>query len=241
VRFVLDEVGVTLGTHAALAGVSLRIEPGEVVGLVGPSGAGKTTLLRVLDGSRTPTSGAAQIAARRHEVGFVHQDLALVPNLRVLQNVLAGAAGRQGLLASLKSAVLPSRAEAAAAHALLTRVGIGDKLYQRTDQLSGGEQQRVAVARALYQRPRALLADEPVSSVDPRRGEATLRWLLELCREDGLTAVISLHDTRLARLLLPRLVGLRAGRVVYDGPAAGLDEAAEERLYALEPDALEGA
>ena len=218
------------GGHPALSGVSLTLAPGEVVGLVGPSGAGKTTLLRVLDGSLAPTQGRVQGAEDRARVGFIHQDLALVPSISVLRNVLSGAVGRQGLFGALKSAVWPSRAEVAAVHALLVRVGIGEKLYQRTDTLSGGEQQRVAVARALYQQPRALLADEPVSSVDPARAAATLSWLVSLCQADGLTAVISLHDLDLARRL-PRLIGLRAGRVVYDGPPDALPA---EALFSLE-------
>ena len=230
--FSLAHVGVTLGGTRVLHDVNLDITPGEVVGLVGPSGAGKTTLLRLLDGSRVPDTGTAHSTMTKSEVGFIHQDLALVPTLRVLQNVLAGAAGQQGLLRSLKSAIAPSRSEVAAVHVLLDRVGIGEKLYQRTDTLSGGQQQRVAVARALYQRPRALLADEPVSSVDPHRADATLRWLLGLCAADGLTAVISLHDIDLARRHLPRLVGLKAGTVVYDGPPEGLDASA---LYGPEP------
>ncbi|MDG1478662.1 MAG: ATP-binding cassette domain-containing protein [Myxococcota bacterium] len=229
--FSLAHAGVTLGGTSVLSDVSLDIRPGEVVGLVGPSGAGKTTLLRLLDGSRVPDTGTAHATVVRSEVGFIHQDLALVPTLRVLQNVLAGAAGKQGLLRAVKSAIAPSRAEVAAVHALLERVGIGEKLYQRTDTLSGGQQQRVAVARALYQRPSVLLADEPVSSVDPHRADATLRWLLGLCAADGLTAVISLHDLTLARRHLPRLVGLKNGTVRYDGPPEGLDASA---LYAPE-------
>jgi phosphonate transport system ATP-binding protein len=167
-------------------------------------------------------------------VGFVHQHHGLVPNVRVVQNVLAGRLGRQGVLRSLVGLAWPRRAEVREVHSLLERVGIGDKLFERTDSLSGGERQRVAVARALYQQPAALLADEPVASVDPARARAMIALLSGLASERGLTLVVSLHDLALARAHFSRLVGLRSGRVVFDRPAAELGDADFEALYALD-------
>jgi phosphonate transport system ATP-binding protein len=117
--------------------------------------------------------------------------------------------------------------------AQLERVGIGDKLYQRTDRLSGGERQRVAIARALFQKPAALFADEPVSSVDPARARDTLELLTGISRERGLTLVVSLHDTQLARAFLPRLVGLREGRILFDRRTSDLQDEDMGELYRL--------
>jgi len=231
----------------ALAGVDLEVAPGEALALVGPSGSGKTTLLRLLNAAVLPSSGTVEIDGRslagidpgalralRSRIGFVHQDLCLVPNVRVLSNVLAGKLGQQGLAASLRTLLLPPRAEIEAVARVLERVGIGEKLYQRTDSLSGGQRQRAALARALFQEPRALLADEPVSAVDPARARSLVALLAEVSRERGLTLVVSLHDIALAREFFPRLVGLRAGRVVFDRKTGEVTAAELERLYALE-------
>ncbi|MCG8591263.1 MAG: ATP-binding cassette domain-containing protein [Proteobacteria bacterium] len=232
----------------ALSDVSLELRSGEAVALIGPSGAGKTSLLRLLNGMETPTSGsvetlgcdlgtasAAQLRQVRAGVGSVSQDLGLIPTLRVSQNVIAGRLGRFSLARSLRHMLWPSRQTLREVHAVLERVGIGDKLFEPAARLSGGEQQRVAIARALYQRPRVLLADEPVASVDPARARQTLERLLALSREDSLTLCVSLHQPELARALFPRVVGLRAGRVVFDRAAAELRDADLEALYALEP------
>jgi phosphonate transport system ATP-binding protein len=245
-RFTLAGATVDYGGSRALDRVDLELQPGEAVALVGPSGAGKTTLLRLLNGSVRVTGGVVRVEGReiqalspaelrrlRAAVGFIHQDLRLIPNLRVVKNVLAGRLGRQGLLVSLKTLLVPSRSQVAEVFALLERVGIPDKLYQRTDTLSGGQCQRVAVARALYQQPMALLADEPVSAVDPARARDTVRLLLEVCRERGLTLAMSLHNLELARELFPRIVGLRDGRVWIDGPPARITEGQLSALYAL--------
>jgi phosphonate transport system ATP-binding protein len=164
----------------------------------------------------------------------VHQDLALVPNLRVSQNVIAGGLGALGFLASARAMLLPSSADLERVVAILERVGIGEKLFQRTDSLSGGQRQRVAIARALFQDPRALLADEPVSSVDPARARDTVGLLRSLCAERGLTLLVSLHDLELAREFFPRLVGLRDGRIVFDRPTSELAESEYRELYRLD-------
>lgn len=249
--FRLAGASVLYDGTAALRDVDLEIAPGEAVGLVGPSGSGKTTLLRLLNASVRPTSGAVFVDGRdlaslsprqlrdtRRRLGTIHQDLRLVPNLRVLRNVLAGRLGELSLLASLRLLFLPPRAEVRRAHELLERVGIAEKLFERTDRLSGGQRQRVAIARALYQQPRALLPDEPISSLDPARSRDTMRLLLELSREAGITLCMSLHDLDAARDFLPRLVGLRRGRVVFDRPTAELSDDDFHSLYDLAAEEL---
>ncbi len=241
------DVSVVYAGLPALDSVSLGIAPGEAVAFVGPSGAGKTTLLRVLNATVRPTSGcvtyrgehlgelsANDLRAVRGRIGFVHQSLGLVPNLRVIQNVMAGRLGRQGLLQSLRAFVRPKPAEIEHAYEILERVGIPEKLYERTDRLSGGQQQRVAIARALYQDPEMLLADEPVSSVDPARARDTVKLLTEISSEQGLTLCMSLHNLDLARDYFPRLVGLRNGKIAFDAPVGEVDPDEFQRLYDLE-------
>ncbi len=248
----LHDVTVELGGSVVLREVSLRIAPGEQVAFLGPSGAGKTTLLRLLNAMVTPGSGRVEIGGRnladlgarelrqlRSSVGFVHQDLRLVPNLRVSQNVLGGRLGHQSLAGSLRMFLRPRGEDLERVYELLQRVGIPGKIFQRTDQLSGGEAQRVAVARALIQQPALLAADEPVASVDPARAREVLELLTGLCAQDGLTLCVSLHDPDLARRCFPRVIGLRAGRVEFDALAGDLTDRQVSNLYALEaPDGL---
>ncbi len=249
--FRLDGVSVTYGATAALRDVDLEVAPGEAVGFVGPSGAGKTTLLRLLNGTVRPTSGSVEVGGRdlsrlslaelravRSAIGTVHQDLRLVPNLRVIRNVLAGRLGRLSLPGALRLLFFPPRREVRRVHELLERVGIPEKLYERTDRLSGGQRQRVAIARALYQEPAALLPDEPLSSLDPARSRDTMGLLVDVCREGGITLVASLHDLEVAREYLPRLVGLRHGRVVFDRPTPELADDDFHQLYDLAPEEL---
>ena len=242
----LENVTVRYRDLAALDVVSLSIAAGERVGLVGPSGAGKTTLLRLFNGSVRPTAGKAIVLGRdvaglltgdlrrlRSRVGFVHQDLSLVPNARVIRNVLSGKLGQRGLAASLRMMLFPTRAEAIDVHRILERVGVQEKLYERTDRLSGGQRQRVAIARALYQGPAALLADEPVASVDPARARDTVSLLASISSEGGLTLCMSLHNLELAREFFPRLVGMRRGRIVFDRRTAELTDGQFRELYRL--------
>ncbi len=230
-----------------LTGVDLDICGGEHLAIVGPSGAGKTTLLRLLGGALFPIEGTVLMDGQswsdlrggvlreaRSRVGFVHQDHALIPNLRVLHNVLAGRFGRSSRLQALRSMLWPRVSEQEAVLALLDRLGVGDKIFHRVDTLSGGEQQRVAIARALYQNPCVLLADEPVASVDPARARSILALLIEIATESDLTLAVSLHDFRLARELFPRLVGLRKGAIVFDESPEEVTEKVMADLYSLE-------
>ncbi len=247
IGFRLEAAALHYDDAAALHPLDLAIAPGEAVGLVGPSGAGKTSLLSLLGAALRPSAGRVlvegrdlaalsprELRAARCRIGFIHQDHRLVPNLRVSQNVVTGRLGRMGLAASIRQLLLPSKGTLAEVHALLERVGIEEKLFARSDRLSGGQRQRVALARALYQAPGALLADEPVASVDPARAADTLALLTKLSREQGLTLVASLHDLGLAREFFPRLVGLQGGHVHFDGPTTEIGEERFAALYSLE-------
>lgn len=242
--FRLRDVEIDYGRGIALRVERLDIAPGESIGLVGPSGAGKTTLLRALaaampiaagdvwvDGSRLRSLTSKRLRRLRSRMGFIHQDLRLVPNLRVLQNVLCGGLGTESLVNSMRTMLFPTRAQTRRVFTLLERVGVDEKMYERTDRLSGGQQQRVAIARALYQRPSALLADEPVSSVDPERARDTIILLTRLSRDGGMTCCASLHNIELAREHFPRLVGLKNGRVVFDRESAAVSSDEIEDLY----------
>lgn len=238
--------GLVVGDAVLLKPTSLQVAPGESVAIVGPSGGGKTSLLRLMSGAVRCTSGtvlvqgvdtsktpAADLKTLRSRVGFIHQDHQLVPNYRVIQNVLTGRVGRQGLLASLRAVLFPSSDTEEEVHRLLGRVGIEDKLFSWTHQLSGGERQRVAIARALFQEPQVLLADEPVASVDPARAEALARLLTQLAVEEGWALAVSLHNLALAQTHFDRVIGLRDGTVLFDAPAEDLPAGAYEHLYDL--------
>ena len=250
-RFQLDGVSVRYRARSALDRVSLRVESGECVGIIGPSGAGKTTLLRLLVGAVSPMEGRVEVGGRdldglshaelralRGATGFVHQDHRLLPTQRVLTNVLCGRLGRWSVPRALRELLCPRRREQERVHAILDRVGIPEKLFERVDTLSGGQQQRVAIARALYQAPEALLADEPVSGVDPARAHDTLGLLLRIARESALTLCASVHNVELARAFFPRLIGMRSGRVLFDQPTDSLTDADFDALYRLAPEEL---
>jgi len=238
----LEQVGVVHANgRRALAAVDLAVAGGERVALIGPSGAGKTTLLRVAAASLRPTEGrvalldaapwalgARALRALRSRIGVVHQAPPIPPRLRVVSAVLAGRLGQWGLARALRSWVAP--ADAAGARDALARVGLAERLFDRCDQLSGGQLQRVAVARTLYQSPRLLLADEPVSALDTATADAVLRELVDYGTAAGATFVASLHAVDLALRWFPRVVGVRDGRVMFDLPAA---DVTPDRLAAL--------
>jgi phosphonate transport system ATP-binding protein len=241
--FTLDAVGlVHPNGQRALAGVTLAAAQGERVAVIGPSGAGKTTLLRVLGCALRPgegevrvldagpwSLGAGELRALRARIGTVHQAPPIAPRLRVVTAVLAGRLGRWSTLRALRSLVHP--ADAAGAHAALVRLGIGERLFDRCDRLSGGQLQRVGVARVLYQRPDLLLADEPVSALDPQLAGVTVRELVAQSEATGATLVASLHAVDLALRWFPRVVGMREGRVMFDAPASQVTTAMLGALY----------
>lgn len=250
-RFHLDDVSVAFDGKTALGHVSIAIDAGEKVAFVGPSGAGKTSALRLLNGTIRPSQGTVEVNGRplrdlsaremrvlRRQIGFVHQEHSLVPNLRVSQNVLAGRLAHSGFLRSLRTMIRPPAADLQRVHELLDRVGIAEKLFERTDRLSGGQRQRVAIARALYQDGSALLVDEPVSSLDPARSRDTIELLASIADERGLTLVASMHDLALAREFFPRLIGMRAGAIQFDRPTADITDAELESLYQLDSEEM---
>jgi phosphonate transport system ATP-binding protein len=238
----LVEVGMLVGDgRPALRGVTLAVPPGQRVGLVGRSGAGKTTLLRLVAGSLAPTSGTVRVGGedpsrlrpgphRAGRIGLMAQSLDLVPPLSARHNVQAGMAGRWGTARALAALLLPL--EHPPSVAALARVGLADRRDERVRDLSGGEQQRVALARLLVQEPQVLLADEPAAALDPTTAEDLVGLLAAVAADRGATLLASLHDPALARRHLDRLVGLRDGEVVLDARAADVTAADLDGLYA---------
>jgi phosphonate transport system ATP-binding protein len=235
----------------ALDGVSLRIAPGEMVALIGASGSGKSTLLRHVaglvaadrdsgeirvDGARVQAGGriAPDIRAIRGKIGFVFQQFNLVARLSVLTNVLAGRLSRMPMRRSLLR--LFTRDERRAAVRALARVGIAERAHQRASTLSGGQQQRAAIARALVQEAKIILADEPIASLDPESARRVMELLAQINREDGITVVVSLHQVGFALRYCHRVVALDRGRIVYDGPAAALSAERLRSIYGGDSD-----
>jgi phosphonate transport system ATP-binding protein len=170
-----------------------------------------------------------QWRTHRRKTGMIFQQHHLIGRQSVLANVLMGRVAERGTLASM----LPWRLiDKEAAIAAIERVGLLDKALERADSLSGGQQQRVGIARALVQRPRLMLADEPVASLDPTTAERVMTLLHDICKADGLTAVVSLHQISLARKFADRIIGLRDGAVIFDGAPHTLDELSQRALYA---------
>ena len=227
---------------AAVDGVDLVVRPGEFVVILGRSGAGKTTFLRALNRLVTPTAGTVRVAGRtvtgappaalrdvRRQIGMIFQQFNLVRRASVMENVLAGRLGHVPALASLVGR-FPA-ADRAIARECLVRVGLADFGERRADTLSGGEQQRVAIARALAQAPSVILADEPTASLDPQLAGSIMDILRRINREQGLTLVVSQHQLQTALDYATRIVGLRQGRVRFDGPVSAVTPAVVDAIY----------
>lgn len=230
-------------TRACLRGVNCEVRAGERVVLLGSNGSGKSTLLRCLVrlidcnsgsihlfGEDVLTCRGAKLRRLRSRTGFVFQKHNIVARLSVLTNVLHGAQSRHGGPGTWFHACAPNRLRDEAMECL-TRVGMQDFADRRADRLSGGQSQRVAIARSLMQRPRLLLADEPAASLDPTSGEEVMNLLTTLMRDQGTTVLFSSHDVDHARRYADRVIGLRDGGVVCEGPATGVSADQLSALY----------
>jgi phosphonate transport system ATP-binding protein len=229
----------------ALSTVSLEIPAGQVVGLIGPSGAGKSTLIRCVNRLVEPTSGRVwlgdlevtrlgrrRLRQARRRMGMIFQEYALVERLTVMENLLSGRLGYVSFWRSLTRRFPPD--DIRNAFRLLDRVGLMEHADKRADALSGGQRQRVGIARALAQDPDILLVDEPTASLDPKTSRQIMRLLREVCAERGLAAIVNIHDVVLAQQFMTRIVGLRAGVVVYDGAPDGLTPEVLTEIYGEE-------
>ncbi|MFN7127879.1 MAG: phosphonate ABC transporter ATP-binding protein [Brevundimonas sp.] len=232
------DVSKTFGSRKALDGVSISVASGEMVALIGPSGSGKSTLLRSITGLQSIDPGQGTISVfgetvqkdgrvtgavrkARGKLGMIFQQFNLVGRLSLFANVMLGALGRipswQGLLG------LWPQADKDRAMAALHRVGVSDYAGQRANTLSGGQQQRGAIARAIVQGAKAILADEPVASLDPVSARKVMELLVELNKRDGMGVIVTLHQVDYAIRYCDRVIALQGGKIVYDGPATGLD------------------
>lgn len=236
----------TYGKMRAISGVSLTVERGEMVALIGPSGSGKSTLLRAASGLIVTDAGSGpirifgekvqengQLSSRvrkaRSQVGFIFQQFNLVKRISLYANVLLGALGRMpGWKGALGRFSVDDRRKAMES---LERVGVLEHAGKRASNLSGGQQQRGAIARAMVQGAQAILADEPIASLDPVSARNVMQLLAELNREDGITVVVTLHQVDYALKYCDRAVALKDGQIIYDGPTSGLSRPRLIEIY----------
>ncbi|MFY9329253.1 MAG: ATP-binding cassette domain-containing protein [Georgfuchsia sp.] len=244
--FVTHHIGLEYGSGLrALHGLDLRLKPGERVAVIGPSGAGKTSLLRLLGVALRPTTGgievlgvnpwqlsAAGLRRLRARIGIIHQAPPIPPRLRVINAILAGRLGCWPGWKGLLSLLYP--ADIAGARHALARLDLAERLFDRCDRLSGGQLQRVGIARVLYQQPDLILADEPVAALDPILADATLAQIVAEAGQRGATVVASLHAVDLALKWFPRIIGLRGGEIAFNLPTERITQAMLRDLYASE-------
>ena len=222
------------GDTVALEDASFSIPEGEFVVLLGPSGAGKSTLLRILNGLTEPTEGGVymgdtKLSGRRSDIGMVFQMHYLVESMSAYKNALTGALSREDLLKSLLTWY--DTPDKVAALEALDTVGLLEEAQQRAGSMSGGQKQRVGIARALVQQPDLMLADEPVASLDPKAAEEVMGYMRDAAKERTLTTIASLHQVGLAREFGERYIGLRDGRVVFDGGKDDLTMDVVDEIY----------
>lgn len=252
----VEQASKSFAGRPALRQVSFEVRAGERVALLGASGSGKSTLLRTVCGLERLDAGpsciellghvlqqggrlAADVRTQRRQVGVVFQQFNLVGRLPVLTNVLTGLAPELPLLRALLGRF--SREQRARALDVLLSMGLGEQAFQRASTLSGGQQQRAAIARALVQGARVLLADEPVASLDPESTRRVMDLLMQLNRDQGITLLVSLHHVGLARRYCERVIALRDGALVFDGPTTALTPAFLRELYGTAVEELDEA
>ena len=241
----LHNASVLHGQVQALLAIDLRVEVGERVAIISPSGAGKSSLLQLIASAIAPTAGSVEVLGEapwrvsaharqrlRARIGLIHQAPPLPPRQRVVTAVLAGRLGQWSTLRGLLNLLHPS--DIPGVRTVLSGLGMADKLFAQCGQLSGGQLQRVGIARALYQQPEILLADEPVSAMDPVLASHSLKTLNQHARERGITLIASLHAVELALAHFPRVIGIRAGQVAFDRPATEVSSEMLDALYANE-------
>ncbi|MCZ0702295.1 phosphonate transport system ATP-binding protein [Natronobacillus azotifigens] len=226
----------------ALKNINVKIHRGELVSVIGPSGAGKSTLLRSINLLNHPTGGeiifegenvakakGKELRHIRRRIGMIFQHFNLIKRSPTHQNVLHG---RLGYMSSLKGGFGRfSDQDMSEALAILDRVGLADQAFKRADELSGGQQQRVGIARAIAQSPSLILADEPIASLDPSSSENVMNYLQRISREDGITTIVNLHQVDFAKQFADRIIGIKAGEVVFDGKPKELTEGIINHLY----------
>ena len=242
----LTRLSRRFGATVAVDEVTWRIEAGEMVGVIGRSGAGKSTLLRLINRLIEPSEGliradgadvtalrGAALRAWRARTAMIFQQFNLVNRLDVLTNVLCGRLHEAGAARMLLK--LFTKSERIAALHALDRMGLAEFALNRADQLSGGQQQRVAIARALMQKPSIILADEPIASLDPMNAKAVMDALAAINRNDGMTVLCNLHTLDTARVYCRRIIGMAAGKIVFDGTPGALTDTALRAIYGHQP------
>lgn len=236
-----DLIKTYSGGTEALRGINMKVYKGEFLVIVGSSGAGKSTLLRCINGLTQLTSGKIsvdgvevdklskkELRKLRKNLGMIFQSFNIVPRKRVLDNVLHGLLADKGLKGVFG---LFSREEKEQAFKILDTLGLANEAVKRADQLSGGQKQRVGIARALMQNPKAILADEPVASLDPGSSDKVLGYMSDICKSKGITSIVSLHQINYARQYADRIIGLTNGEVTFEGKPDDLNDEAVRTLY----------
>ncbi len=234
----VENLRKTWSGNTVLDGITFDVGEGEIVAIIGPSGVGKTTLLRCIASLERPDSGKIYFKGKnitkngeytKKRIGMIFQEFNLIPRLTVLMNVLTGRLGYTSKVASLLGIFSKEDIEIAVNN--IRRVRLHNKINEKVSKLSGGERQRVGIARALTQEPDVILADEPISNLDPKTGEKILSDLVRISKEDDLTVIMSLHQINYAKKFADRIIGLNKGRIVFDGYPEALTDDVIRRIY----------
>lgn len=233
------------GETKVLKKVNFEVGSGEFVSIIGPSGAGKSTLLRCInrmveisegsvfiDGQSVGDMKKKSLRSLRTNIGMIFQHYNLVPRLTVIENVLHGRFGYKTNLQGIFGRFTEKEKEKA--FELLDKLGIADHAYKRCDQLSGGQQQRVGICRALIQDPKIILCDEPIASLDPNSSKVIMDYLKKITNELGITCLVNLHQVEVAKEYADRIIGLKSGEIVFDGPSNLLYQDKIESIYGFQ-------